>query len=168
MTISIATCPGRPGPDTQAVGLAGLAGCLVCGSLAITEPATLRVEVRGLLVLFAFFGLGWTLLAARVLARGQGNFIAHRTMAARMAFGFTLASVVALSLASSLSARSAVGMPMVATGLALLILAAVHLIDARIERSESLLREQILRVESRLTELVGSVERPRGRRDDEV
>ena len=124
------------------------------------------VAVRGLLVLFAFFGLGWTLLATSVLVRGHGNFIAHRTMgAARMAFGFTLISVIALSAASSLSGRSAVGMPMVATGLAMLILAAVVLIDARIERSESLIREQILRVESRLTALTLSIERlPGGRR----
>lgn len=149
------------------VGLAGLAGCLVCGSLAITEPASMPAAVRGLLVLFAFFGLGWTSLAAWVLARGHGNFIAHRTIAARMAFGFTLASVIAMSIASSLSGRSAIGMPVVATGLAMLILAAVRWIDARIERSESLIREQILRVESRLTGLAGSIERSRGGRGDE-
>jgi hypothetical protein len=149
------------------VGLAGLAGCLVCGSLAVTEPASLPAAVRGLLTLLAFFGLGWTLLAAWVLARGRGGFITHRIMAARMAFGFTLASVIALSVTSSLTGRSAVGMPMVASGLAMLILAAVLLIDARIERSESLIREQILRVESRLTVLTEFVERPRGGRDDE-
>ena len=144
------------------VGLAGLVGCLVCGSLAITEPASLPAAVRGLLALLAFFGLGWSLLAARVLARGRGDLINHRTLAARMAFGFTLAAVVALSVVSSLSGRPAVGMPLVATALALLILAAVLLIDVRIERSESMVREQILRVERRLVGLAEAVERARG------
>jgi hypothetical protein len=53
-------------------------------------------------------------------------------------------------------------MPMVATGLALLILAAVVLIDSRIERSESVIREHFLRVESRLTGLDEALARPRG------
>ncbi len=146
------------------VGLAGLVGSLVCGSLAITEPASLPAGVRMLLALFAFFGLGWTLLAAWALARGRGDFIAERTMAARMAFGFTLVSVIALSLVSSLSGKAAVGIPMVTTGLALLILAAVLLIDARIERSESVIREQLLRVESRLTGLAEAIAQSRGSR----
>jgi hypothetical protein len=149
------------------VGLAGLAGSLVCGSLAITEPASTPGAVRWLLALFAFFGMSWTLLAAWALARGRGDYIAQRTLAARMAFGFTLTSVIALAVVSFLSGRAAVGMPMVATGLALLILAAVLLIDARIERSESLIREQVLRVEHRLTALAEAIERLHGGRDVE-
>ena len=149
------------------VGLAGLVGSLVCGSLAITEPASLPTRVRMLLALFAFFGLSWTLLAAWALARGRGDFIAQRTMAGRMAFGFTLISVFALSLVSSLSANADAGMPMVLTALGLLILAAVLLIDARIERAESAIREQILRVESRLTELAETIAQPRGSRNPE-
>jgi hypothetical protein len=150
-----------------AVGLAGLIGCLVCGSLAITEPATMPAAVRGLLALFAFFGLGWTLLAAWVLTRGGGNFNAQRTVAARMAFGFTLTSVIALSLVAFLSDRGAVGMPMLATGLALLILAAVLLIDVRIERSESTIREQILRLEYRLIDLAELIKPPSRDRADQ-
>ena len=149
------------------VGLAGLVGSLVCGSLAITEPASLPAGVRMLLALFAFFGLSWTLLAAWALARGRGGFIAHRIMAARMAFGFTLITVIALSLVSFLSGKAAVGMPMVTTGLALLILAAILLIDARIERSESMILEQLLRVESRLTVLAEAIAQPRGSRNVE-
>ncbi len=149
------------------VGLAGLIGSLVCGSLAITEPASLPAGVRMLLALFAFFGLSWTLLAAWALARGRGDFIAERTMAARMAFGFTLISVIALSLVSFLSGKAVVGMPMVTTGLAMLILAAVLLIDARIERSESVIREQLLRVESRLSGLAEAIARPRDSRNVE-
>ena len=137
-----------------AVGVTGLIGSLVCGSLAITEPATTPVAVRSLLALFASFGLGWTLLATWVLARGGGNFILQRTLAARMAFGFTLTAVVALSLVTFSLGREAAGLPMLATGLALLILAAVLLTDVRIERAELTIREQILRVESRLVELV--------------
>ncbi len=151
---------GAPGARHVALGLAGLAGCVVCGSLALTEPASLPPAVRGLLILFAFFGLGWTLLAGWILARGRGHYHAARALGSRMAFGFTLVAVVALAFASSVTGRSEIGMPMVASGLALLILAAVVLIDARIERSESLIREQILRVESRLSAQAVPVERP--------
>lgn len=124
--------------------------------------------VRSLLVLFAFFGLGWTLLGARALSGGGGDFMGHRTAAARMAFGFTLAAVVALSVVSSLSGRPSAGVPMVATGLAMLILATVVLLDARIERCESRIREQILRVESRLAAMSGPVVRETDGREDHV
>lgn len=145
------------------MGVAGLIGSLVCGSMALTEPTTTPVAVRSLLALFASFGLGWTLLATWILARGRGNFILQRTLAARMAFGFTLATVVALSLVTFSLGREAAGLPMLTTGLALLILAAVLLTDARIERAELTIREQILRVESRLVKLVEEASgKPRG------
>lgn len=150
-----------------ALGLAGLIGCLVCGSLAITEPATMPAAVRGLLALLAFFGLGWTLLAGWVLARGRGSLIPERTVAARMAFGFTLTTVIALSLVTFLSGRGAVGMPMLTTGLALLVLAAVLLIDVRIERSELSIREQLLRLECRVVDLSEFLKRPGGDRVDQ-
>jgi hypothetical protein len=150
-----------------AVGLAGLIGCLVCGSLAITEPATTPAAVKGLLALFAFFGLGWAILGSWILARGGGNLVAHRTLAARMAFGFTLSSVIALALVTFLLGRGAVGLPILATGLALLILAAVLLTDVRIERSELTIREQILRLECRLIDLAEVLKQPSRDRADQ-
>ncbi|SIN81131.1 hypothetical protein SAMN05444166_1019 [Singulisphaera sp. GP187] len=148
-----------------AVGVAGLIACLVCGSLAFTEPATTPVAVRRLLALFACFGLSWTLLATWILTRGRGSFISQRTLAARMAFGFTLTTVMALSLVSLSLGREAAGMPILATGLALLILAAVLLTDVRIERAELTIREQILRVESRLIERIEASQRPAGKKE---
>lgn len=137
-----------------AVGVSGLIGCLVCGSLALTEPAKTPAAVRSLLALLACFGLGWSLLATWVLTRGGGNFIPQRALAAHLAFGFTLTAVVALSLVSFSLGREAASLPMLTTGLALLILAAVLWADVRIERAELTIREQVLRVESRLVELV--------------
>jgi hypothetical protein len=78
-------------------------------------------------------------------------------MAVRMGFAFTLASIVSMVVVSSLSGRASDGLPMLAAGLATLILAAVLLIDSRIDRSESSLREQILRLEVRLVDLAESV-----------
>jgi len=147
-----------------AVGAAGLLGCLVSGSLALTEPGTVPMAVRGLLALFAFFGLSWTMLATWVLLRGRDHLLVQRTVAARMAFGFTLITVIALALVIFVLERGAVGTPMLATGLALLILAAVVLADVRIERSELAIREQILRLEGRLMEMVEAARRPDGER----
>ncbi len=58
-------------------------------------------------------------------------------------------------------------MPMVTTGLALLSLAATLLVDARIERTKSLIREQLLRFEGRLTGLPEAVPQPHGGRKAE-
>ena len=56
---------------------------------------------------------------------------------------------------------------MVTTGLALLSLAATLLVDARIERTKSLIREQLLRFEGRLTGLPEAVPQPHGGRKAE-
>ncbi len=140
------------------VGLAGLAGTLVCGSLAMTEPDSLPNPVRGLFTILAFIGLGWTTFAGWVLARDRGDFPAQRTMAARLAFGFTLVSVVAIAVTTSMMNQLTIGMPMIATGAAMLTIAAVFLINDRVERSESLLREHLLRVEARLMEIGETLE----------
>lgn len=140
-----------------AVGLAGMLGALVCGSLAITEPETLARPVRGVLALLAFVGLAWTLFAAWGLARRRGDYIRQRTIAARLAFGLTLAVVIALAAVSTATGRPASGMPLVATGMALLILAGVLLIDGRIEQSELAIREHLLRIEIRLDALTKGI-----------
>ncbi|WZP00514.1 hypothetical protein EP7_002159 [Isosphaeraceae bacterium EP7] len=135
------------------MGLGGLSGFLVCGSLALTEPASTPFRVRAILSLFACFGLAWIVLATWGFSRSRGNFSGQNAIAARMGFGFTLVSIVALAIFASASARAAEGMPMLTTALAMLILATVMLIDSRIGRAESALREQILRLEVRLVDL---------------
>ncbi|MDR3617884.1 MAG: hypothetical protein P4L85_00930 [Paludisphaera borealis] len=160
--------PGGGKARYIAIGLAGLIGCVVCGSLGLTEPESTPRAVRWLLILFAFFGLGWTLLAGWMLARGRGNFAAERLIAARMAFGFTLVAVTALSLTSSLLGKESASMPLVATGLALLILGAVLLIGARIEQAEQTIREQILRLECRIAGFAEAVSRAREARSGQI
>ena len=93
------------------------------------------------------------MLAAWMLARRRGNFATERLVAARMAFGFTLIAVLALSLTASLLGKESAAMPLVATGLALLTLGSVFLITTRIEQSEQVIREQILRLECRIAGL---------------
>jgi peptidoglycan/LPS O-acetylase OafA/YrhL len=144
------------------IGLLGLISCVVCGSLGLTEPETTPRAVRGLLILFAFFGLGWTLLAGWAIARGRGNFAVERQVAARMAFGFTLAAVLALALVSTLLDKQTVSMPLIMSGLALLTLAAVIAIGARIEQAEQAIRDQVLRLECRTAGLAELISRSRG------
>jgi hypothetical protein len=149
-----------------AVGLAGLVGCLVCGSLALTEPDSTPRAIRWLMTLFTFFGLGWTILAAWALARGRGGFATERLVASRTAFGFTLAAVMAISLASTLLGKETASAPLLTTGVALLILASVLLVGARIEGAELSIREQILRLECRIAGLAETDRRASGKRDD--
>lgn len=53
------------------------------------------------------------------------------------------------------------------TGLALLIFVETLLIDARNERSESLIREKLLRVQGRLTGVTEAIAQPHGGRNAE-
>lgn len=138
-----------------AVGLAGLVAALVCGSLSLTEPATIPGATRGLLALFALIGLGWTLFAGWALAKRRGDYAAERALAAKMAFGFTLAAIAGVSFAAALTGKEAAAAPLLAVGLALLILAAVLMTNARIDQAELAIRERILRLELRLLDRSG-------------
>jgi|GEM_PF-2385477 len=133
------------------MGGGGLVACLVCGELALNEPVGLARGVRGLLALFAVIGLGWASLATLVLARGGGGFVLQRTASARMAFASTLITLIALALVALVNGRGVEATPLLTTGLGLLVLAAVLLIDTRVEQAELTVREQILRLEKRLS-----------------
>jgi hypothetical protein len=158
--------PGRRKARYIAVGLAGLVGCVVCGALAITEPATTPRQVRWVLSVFASFGLGWTLLAAWALGWSRGNFASERVIAARMALGFTLITVMVLCLAASLRGNEAASLPLIAIGLAFMLLGAVVLVGARITQAEQAIREQILRLECRIAGFAEADGRASGNRDD--
>jgi hypothetical protein len=65
-------------------GLGGLIGFVVCGSLAVTEPASLPPRVRAILGLFACIGLAWIVFATWALSRSRGNFAWWPTSAAQL------------------------------------------------------------------------------------
>jgi hypothetical protein len=157
--------PGRRRARYIAVGLAGLVGCLVCGALAITEPTGTPRQIRWILSVFASFGLGWTLLAIWALGWSRGNFASERVIAARMALGFTLITVMVLCFTASLRGNEAASLPLVAIGLAFMILGAVVLIGARMTQAEQAIREQILRLECRIAGVAEANGRASEKRD---
>lgn len=135
-----------------AVAVLGLVGAGVCASLAATEPAGTPPLTRAALTLCALFGASWFALAAAVLRRGSLHHRRHGGAAARMAFGFTLATVLLFSALAAASPGPATAGTLVG-GLALLIAAAVVRLTHAIEASELRTREQALALELRLAQL---------------
>jgi hypothetical protein len=138
------------------IATAGLAGFVVAGSLALTEPASTPTAVRGLLGMFALFGLGWAAFAVWALARRRGGFASERLVASRIAMGFTLVALLGLGLAATTLGKGAESGPMLAAALGFLVLAAVGSTHARIEEAELAIREQLLRLESRIIKAEGA------------
>ncbi|AMV36679.1 hypothetical protein [Planctomyces sp. SH-PL62] len=144
------------------IAAAGLIGFLVAGSLSLTEPDATPRAVRGLLGLFALFGLGWATFAGWALARRRGGIASERRAASRIALGFTLAALVGIGLTAIALGKEAAAAPMLVVGLGFLVLAAVGSVQARIEEAELAVREQLLRLESRIIGAEGAAGRARG------
>jgi hypothetical protein len=133
------------------VGLSGVASATVCGSLVITEPATVPPATRAALAGLALIGLSWAALAGVVLRRGSINAAVHGLAGAKMGFAFTLAATIGialLSLAKGASKPMPVGVLLLVA--APLVLATAVLIAELIRLSELRLRRDVLASEYRL------------------
>src|SRR5688500_18450596 len=64
----------------------GLAGAIVCGALALTEPAEMPARTRAALSVLAVIGLSWVGLAGLIFRRGSINSVIHGAAAATMGF----------------------------------------------------------------------------------
>ena len=131
--------------------IGGLGGAVVCGSLALTEPAELPTRTRAALSLFALIGLSWTGLAGLVFRRGSINSAVHGAAAATMGFVFSLLTTAAIGVLAMTRATPAAANP----GLVLLpavplALATVILIVHHVKQSELRLRRDILDIGHRL------------------
>ena len=146
-----------------ALAVVGLLGFLAAGSLSLTEPPSTPAATRGLLALLSFIGLGWAVFATWALARFRGGFAGERLEASRMALGCCLVALLGLASASAALKKEASAGPLLATGLAFLVVAAVGATNARIEESDLAIREQILRLEARIVEIATSGDESRAR-----
>jgi len=129
----------------------GMVGFLVAGSLSLTEPSTTPPAVRGLLGLFALFGLGWSAFGVWAMVRKSGDFARERRVASQLAMGFTLAALIGLGLAETILGKGSASAPMLVVALGFVVLAAVGSVHARIEEAELSILEHLLRLELRST-----------------
>jgi hypothetical protein len=133
------------------LGLAGVAGATLCGSLAITEPETMPPATRAALGALAVIGLCWTAFAGVILRRGSVNAAVHGLAGARMGFAFTLAATIGIAFLSLANyARKPLPVGVLFLAAAPLVLASVVLIAELIRQSELRLRRDVLASEYRL------------------
>jgi MFS family permease len=134
------------------VAVMALAGALVCGFLALTEP-DLPVVPRVALGTGTLFGVAWTVVAARLAWRGSMDAKLDSRRIAAMVWVFTVLMMVFFLIVGMSSEDRLLGLTMIANGLAFLIGAAVYWLTHRIEQAELAVREKLLQLELRLAEL---------------
>lgn len=128
------------------------------GTLAVVAPAEFPWPGRVIFAAGAFFGVGWGLLALKVLRRGSLD-LKSDAWAAGMAWGFP---VLVVTVAMVCAPDNIVGLRMILTCLVFLVGGAVALISNVIKQSELKTREKLLEIEYRMAELADRMkpERP--------
>lgn len=135
------------------VAVFALGSATVCGFLAVTEHSLPQIARIGLGT-GVVFGLAWTAWSVKILRSGQMNLAKDPRTAAQMAWVFTVL-MVTFFLFLGLSAQDRqLGILMILQSLAFLIGAAVYWLTYRIEAAELNVKEQLLRTELQITELL--------------
>jgi hypothetical protein len=137
------------------VAVFSLASAGVFGYLAATEE-TLPLTARIGLGTGVLFGLAWSAWSLRILRSGQMNLQKDPRLAAQMVWVFTVLMVVFFLVVGISAADRLLGVLMILQSLAFLIGAAVYWLSYRIEAAELNVKEQLLRMELQITELLES------------
>lgn len=135
--------------------ISGLGFAVLFGTLAILAPVEFPWSGRLIFALGVPFGIGWMVLGIRVFRQGAINSKPDSGGAAGMAWGLPVL-VVTVVLASA--PDDIVGVRMIVSALAFLIMGALFLLRHVVEQSELKTREKLLQIEYRLAELVEIVE----------
>jgi hypothetical protein len=124
-----------------AVGLAGLGGAVLIGTLAATEPG-LPAATAAAFALLVLVGLGWAGFAGWALTRRTPLYAADRVLAGWIALAAWL--VGGAGVAAIASFRGGLPWPAALVVAALGAAAAAHLVSARRRRAALLARRQEL------------------------
>jgi len=99
------------------------------------------------------FGLGWAVMMARILRRGDVDLRADANTMTGMAWGFVVLLMTIMLLMAGSMADQVKAVNMLVGGLVFLVMGAAFLITNRVDQSELNTREKLLEIEYRLTEL---------------
>ncbi len=135
----------------------GIGFMLLFGTLAIIAA---EISILGRLgfAAGAVFGLAWAIMGIEILRRGSINLKTHGPAAAGMGWGLTvIIATIALLTMGNEPRESLVGLRMCLAALIFLVMAAMFMIQSRIQQSELKTREKLLEIEYRLAELAESV-----------
>jgi len=131
----------------------GFGFTVLFGTVAVMAPAGFPLLGRLGFVAGAVFGVAWGVLGITVLRRGTVNMRSYPQAAAGIGWGFTVIMMTVFMVLAAQHPDRVAGVRMVVSGLAFLLMAAVFMVSARIEKSELKIREKLLEIEYRLAEL---------------
>jgi hypothetical protein len=139
--------------------IGGLAMAVVFGTLSVTMPYRFPPAGRVGFAGGALFSLGWAILGWRIFRRGVLDLKSDTWAYAALAWGLPLFILTIFMVSAP---NTLMGLRMIVSGLAFLLMGAVFLIRYVIESSELKTREKLLELEYRLAELAEALklERP--------
>jgi hypothetical protein len=152
MLIHKLSLPGRI--FIAVVALFCLATAGLCGYLAATAPAKVPLVARVGLGTGVLFGLAWAIWSVKVLRIGHLNVRRDPRIVAQMVWLFTVLMVVFFLMAGMSSEDRLLGVLLIVQSLAFLIGAGVTFLAYRIEAAELAVKEQLVRTELQITELL--------------
>lgn len=130
--------------------IAGVAFTLFSAYMAWSMPADFPWLARLGLAMGIPFGIGWTVLGARVFRRGSLNLKIDTGLATALTW---VLSVFLATIFMVVAPNSIVGLRMILSGVVFLVSGAVFLIGHMIQQSDLRSREKLLEIELRLAEL---------------
>jgi hypothetical protein len=136
-----------------AVALFSVASGGLCAFLAVTE-AELPIAARVGLGTGTLFGLAWAAWSLKVLRSGELDLRQDSRRAAQMVWVFTVLMVMFFLFVGMSAEDRLLGVLMILQSLAFLIGAAVYLLSYLIGAAELNVKEQLLRTELQITQLL--------------
>jgi hypothetical protein len=136
--------------------IVGFGFAVLFGGLAVFLPAEVPWQGRLGFAGGALFGLGWGLLGLRILRRGSVDLRVDEGIVAAMSWVWP---VFLVTIFLVWAPNNFIGMRMILSGLAFLLMGAIFLIANVIKQSELRSREKLLEIEYRLAELAEALGR---------
>ena len=112
-------------------------------------------------VVGAVFGVAFAVLALSIIKRGAVNLKKHPMAAAGLSWAFVVILVTLFMLLGSRAADRIVAVQMVLNGLVFLVMGALFMVRAWIERTELKTREKLLEIEYQLAEIAEALKTQR-------
>ena len=136
----------------------GLFFLVLFGTMAVITPKEFPLWGRFIFALGAIFGLAFAGLSAWILKKGTVNLKEDEMASAGLAWGFiVIVATVVLVFSGRLPDRL-IGIHMLVSLLFFLVMAAVFMIRAFVQRSELNTREKLLEIEYHIAELAEKLE----------
>jgi len=137
----------------------GLTFVVLFSYVAVTAPAEFPLLMRMMFVMGVVFGAAWMVLGLWTLKRKSFNYVRQENMVHGLTFGFLLLLLTGLMLLGGQLEDEAVAIHMTLNGAIFFMIFGIPAVfNLRINRTESALREHLLKLELKVAELADAVQ----------